>query len=496
MRTLLSTLSFTVGAMEPQITSAANLCWSSSISHIPTSTIHINTIRSPSLSSLTVRLSKRSPEPASLGLQREPKKQLSRVLRTDAAIKAILQKANSNKYQNLWPKAVLEALSEAIGENRWESALKIFGLLRKQRWYQPRCQMYTKLLMMLGKCRQPEQASLLLEIMLIDGLKPTIDVYTALVSAYAQSGWLDEAFSTVNEMKSVADCKPDVYTYSILINSCMKLHSFDLIEKILSEMSYLGIECSIVTYNIIINGYGKAELFETMEKSLEDMIESGDRLPDIFTFNSVIGAYGNSGQIEKMERWYDEFQLMGVRPDIKTYHILIRSFGKAGLYRKMKSVLKFMKKRFFSPTVMTYNIIIEMFGKAGDIENMDEYFKTMKYEGMKPNAVTYSSLVSAYSKAGLITRVDSVLRQVENSDVILDTTFFNCIISAYGRAGDVEKMTELFLVMESRKCPPDKITFATMIQAYTAQGMTEAARGLEKKMVTSKENTGTRLIGC
>lgn len=429
-----------------------------------------------------------------MGIQRQPKKELSRILRTDAAIEAIERKANSKKYNKLWPRAVLEALDDAIKENRWESALKIFELLRNQHWYEPRCRTYTKLLMMLGKCRQPDEASLLFEIMQSEGLQPTVDVYTALVSAYGESGQLDKAFSIVDDMKSISDCKPDVYTYSALLNFCSKLHRFDLIGRILAEMSYLGVECSTVTFNTIINGYGKAKMFEEMENSLTDMIESDSSSPDIFTFNSVIGAYGNSGQIEKMEKWYNEFQLMGLSPDVKTFNILIRSYGKAGLYEKIKAVMKFMQKRFFSPTVVTYNIIIETFGRAGDIEKMDEYFKTMKHQGMKPNAVTYCSLVNAYSKAGLIMKVDSILRQVENSDVVIDTPFFNCIINAYGRAGDIEKMVQLFLAMKERECKPDSITFATMIQAYNSNGMTEAAQDLEKKIIKIKENSGTRMI--
>ncbi|PPD75022.1 hypothetical protein GOBAR_DD28049 [Gossypium barbadense] len=215
------------------------------------------------------------------------------------------------------------------------------------------------------------------------------------------------------------------------------------------------------------------------------MIESGDSLPDIFTFNSIIGAYGNSGQIEKMEKWYEEFQLMGIRPDINTFNILIKSFGKTGMYEKMGSVMKFMSKRFFSPTIVTYNIVIEVLGKAGKIEKMEEYFKEMKHKGMKPNAITYCSLVSAYSKAGLIKKVGSILRQVENSDVILDTPFFNCIISAYGQVDDIKRMAELFMLMKEKKCMPDNITFATMIQAYNTQGMIEAAQDLQNKLINN-----------
>lgn len=359
-----------------------------------------------------------------------------------------------------------------------------------QHWYEPRRQTYLKLLVMLGRCKQPKQASLLFEIMSADGLQPTIDVYTALVSAYGQSGLLDEAFSTVDDMKSVSDCKPDVYTYSVLINCCVKYRRLDLIQRVLDEMSYFGIECSTVTYNTLINGYGKAEMFEQMENTLADMIESSSSLPDVFTLNSFLGAYGNSGQIDKMEKWYDEFQLMGIRPDVKTFNILIKSYGKAGMYHKMSSVMEFMEKRFFSPNVVTFNIIIEVFGKAGDVSMMDKYFKKMKHKGMKPNSITYCSLVNAYSKAGLIEKIDTVFRQVGNSDVTLDTPFFNCVISAYGQAGNVEMMHELFWAMKERNCYPDNITFATMIQVYKAQGMTEAVQALESKMLTIKDYPG------
>ncbi|KAF3630430.1 Pentatricopeptide repeat-containing protein [Capsicum annuum] len=444
---------------------------------------------------LIMKSSSSSTTTTSQGLQKCSRENLSRILRTEAAIKGIERKANSGKYTNLWPKAVLEALDDAIRDNRWATALKIFGLLRQQHWYEPRCHTYAKLLVMLGKCKQPNQANLLFEIMLADGLQPTVDVYTALVSAYGLSGLLDEALRTIDDMKSVSNCKPDVYTYSILIKCCTKVRRFDMIEYILAEMVYLGIECTSVTYNTIVDGYGKAKLFELMENSLTDMIESETAFPDVFTLNSVIGSYGSCGKLEKMEKWYEDFQVMGIKPDVMTFNILIRSYGRAGMYQKMDSVLDFMRNRFYSPSVVTYNIIIETLGKAGLIKNMEQFFLQMKHEGVKPTSFTYCSLVSAYSRAGLLENVDSIMRQVENSDVVLDTPFFNCIISAYGQAGDIEKIVALFLEMQVRKCKPDHITYSSMIQVYNSQGMIEAANDLKTKMITSCGTLGNRSLG-
>ncbi|GMH19005.1 hypothetical protein Nepgr_020846 [Nepenthes gracilis] len=428
---------------------------------VPVEQMQVKRKRSPGL----VSVEEKSSKTVSKRLRNDSKKELSRMLWTEAAIKAIERKAGSQKYNNLWPKAVLEALDEAIKEYRWESALKILGLLRKQHWYKPRCQTYTKLLMMLGKCKKPEQASLLFNVMLSDGLRPTIDVYTALVNAYGLSGLFDRAFSTIEDMTSVYDCKPDVHTYTVLISCSVRHRRFDLINRILTEMSCAGIKCNNITYNAMVDGFGKAELFEQMEKSLSEMIESGSFLPDIFTLNSFISAYGYCGKIDDMEKWFDEFQLMGIKPDVRSFNILIRSYGKAGLYEKMELVLNFMKNRFFPPTVVTFNTVIAVHGSVGNVEKMNDVFKKMKHLGIKPNKITYSTLVNAYSKARKLSMVDSILRQVKNSDVILDTTFFNCIIGAYGRAGDLDKMGELFLFMKEKNCKPDNITFATMIQA-------------------------------
>ncbi|KAF6136022.1 hypothetical protein GIB67_006914 [Kingdonia uniflora] len=344
---------------------------------------------------------------------------------------------------------------------------------------------------MLGKCKQPDQASFLFEKMMSESLEPTVDVYTSLVRAYGLSGFLDEAFRTVTEMNSLSDCRPDVYTYSTLLHCCIKLCRFDLIDHVLDNMSNSGIECNTVTYNTIIDGYGKAGMFELMESSLTEMIETGSCLPDVFTLNTFTWAYGNAGDIDKMERWYDEFQHMGVKPDIKTFNILIRSYGKTGMCDKIGLVMEFMGKRFYSPNVVTFNTVIEMFGKAGNIERMEYFFRTMKYRGVKPNYVTYCSLVSGYSKAGHVKKVGSILRQVENSDVVLDTPYFNCVINAYGQAGELKLMEDMFVEMKERDCKPDDITFSIMIQAYKSQGMVGAAQELEIHLLGRKGNPGS-----
>ncbi|KAG6528805.1 hypothetical protein ZIOFF_010990 [Zingiber officinale] len=234
----------------------------------------------------SVRAAKRRRN-ARKGPQQNARLDLSRILRTEAAVLGVERKAGSAKFTRLWPRAVLEALDNSISANQWESALKIFGLVRRQHWYQPISRTYARLLTMLGKCRQPDHATSLFRVMLYEGLKPTLDVYTSLVGAYGHSGLLDKAISTLEEMNAISDCEPDAHTYTVLISSCCKLRRFELIPQLLMEMSYLGIEPNTVTHNTIIDGYGKARMLEEMESHLSTMLETGKCLPDIYTMNSM-----------------------------------------------------------------------------------------------------------------------------------------------------------------------------------------------------------------
>lgn len=181
------------------------------------------------------------------------------------ATKAMIDKSGGGRKKKgpinskkLLPRTVLEALHERVTALRWESALKVFELLHEQIWYKPDTGVYIKLIVMLGKCKQPEKAHELFQAMVDEGCVLDCESYTALLSAYSRSGLLDKAFSLLEEMKNTPSCQPDVQTYSILIKSCLQVFAFDKIQSLLSDMTNRGIKPNTVTYNTLIDAYGKA----------------------------------------------------------------------------------------------------------------------------------------------------------------------------------------------------------------------------------------------
>lgn len=111
---------------------------------------------------------------------------------------------------------------------------------------------------MLGKCKQPDKAQELFQSMIDEGCMANHESYTALVSAYSRTGLLHQAFSLLEQMKVTPGCKPDVFTYSILIKSCLQVFAFDHVQTLLSDMAEQGVKPNTITYNTLIDAYGKA----------------------------------------------------------------------------------------------------------------------------------------------------------------------------------------------------------------------------------------------
>jgi len=114
------------------------------------------------------------------------------------------------------------------------------------------------MIVMLGKCKQPKKAHELFQAMIDEGCTVNHEAYTALLSAYSRSCQFDEAFSLLEHMKNTPNCRPDVYTYSILIKSFVQVLAFDKVHILLSDMASQGIKPNTVTYNTLIDAYGKS----------------------------------------------------------------------------------------------------------------------------------------------------------------------------------------------------------------------------------------------
>ncbi|KAE8717808.1 Pentatricopeptide repeat-containing protein [Hibiscus syriacus] len=394
-------------------------------------------------------------------------------------LKNLKKKLDRKNNAKAWVSTVTETLSECILKKQWLQALEVFEMLREQPFYQPKEGTYMKLLVLLGKSGQPYRARQLFDEMIEEGCEPTPELYTALLAAYCRNDLVDEAFSTLDRMKTLPTCQPDVFTYSTLIKACVDASRFDLVESLYGEMDERLIMPNTVTQNIVLSGYGKAGKFDQMEKVLSGMLESSACKPDVWTMNIILSVFGNKGQIDMMERWYEKFRNFGIEPETRSFNILIGAYGKKRMYDKMSSVMEYMRKLQFPWTTSTYNNVIEAFADAGDAKHMEYTFDQMRGEGMKADTKTFCCLINGYANAGLFHKVISTVRLAAKFEIPENTSFYNAVISACAKAEDLMEMERVFNRMKDKQCQPNELTFSILMDAYRKEDMNDKIFDLE-----------------
>ncbi|XP_047332979.1 pentatricopeptide repeat-containing protein At3g06430, chloroplastic [Impatiens glandulifera] len=399
-------------------------------------------------------------------------------------IKNIKKKLERKNNATAWVNTVTESLSDRIEKKQWLESLQAFDMLKQQPFYQPKEGTYMRLLVLLGRCGQPKRAHQLFDEMIHEGIDPTSELYTALLGVYCRSNLVDEAFSILELMKSLPNCQPDVYTYSILIKACVDAARFELVDSLYNQMSERAIVPNTVTQNIVLSGYGKAGKLDQMEKVLSGMLESTTSKPDVWTMNTVISLFGNKGQIETMEKWYEKFRNFGINPETRTFNILIGAYGKKRLYDKMSSVMEYMRKLAFPWTTSTYNNVIEAFADSGEAKNMELTFDQMRSEGMKADTKTFCCLIKGYANGGLFHKVINCVELAGRMEIVENVTFYNAIIYACAKAGDLVEMERVFMRMKEKGCNPDSMTFSMMMDAYGKEGMNDRVFDLEQEKLS------------
>ncbi|KAF2318167.1 hypothetical protein GH714_001995 [Hevea brasiliensis] len=199
-----------------------------------------------------------------------------------------------------------------------------------------------------------EKALLLLDTMLGMDVNPTKIMYSKVIGALCWAGEMKkaqrvlmvnrmrEACHLLGDMKS-RGIKPDVITYTVLIDNCSKAnwkmsHSRpDGMESegnkmdplvFWSEMKDMDIKPDVVCYTVLIDKHCKTNNIQEAIMLFDEMIDRGLE-PDTVTYTALLSGHCNVGDVEKAEVLIDEMIHKEIQPDAHTMSVLQRSVLKA-----------------------------------------------------------------------------------------------------------------------------------------------------------------------
>ncbi|KAL3695323.1 hypothetical protein R1sor_009399 [Riccia sorocarpa] len=303
------------------------------------------------------------------------------------------------KESRLLPEALVDALNKRIRAGEVEKAMKIFELLRGQEWYVPQPAQYLSLLKMLAERRQFIHASKLWTALETDKLPPSVEICTALLNVYVKCGRLDAACELFERMKSIPDCSPDVYTYTVLMEGFLQVNE---------EM---GASPGIVTFNTLIRAYGRNQEFMKMRNVAQNMLSIYFQWDEV-TFNTMIEAYGRARMIEDMEEIYRIMKCKGVKPTPFTLTTLINAYAREKMFDKVEKIRREWMNSDIRPDVIMYNSLLEAYRRFGNLSLLEEAFSELENSELEPSENSYVILANAYRSNGLREKYNEVMAKL------------------------------------------------------------------------------------
>ncbi|KAF7846617.1 hypothetical protein BT93_L4003 [Corymbia citriodora subsp. variegata] len=168
----------------------------------------------------------------------------------------------------------------------------------------------------------------------------------------------------VLKLMNESGVKPDVVTYSTIMNAWSTAGYMDKCEEIFDNMVKAGIQPDAHAYSILAKGYVRAKETEKAEELLMAMIHSGFR-PNVVIFTTIISGWCGNGDMDRATRVFDHMCEYGICPNLKTFETLIWGYREAKQPWKSEEILQIMEEFDVRPEKSTFLLVAEAWQATG-----------------------------------------------------------------------------------------------------------------------------------
>ncbi|PKU67170.1 pentatricopeptide repeat-containing protein At2g39620 isoform X1 [Dendrobium catenatum] len=394
----------------------------------------------------------------------------------------------------------------------------------------------TVLVTMYAKCGEVEKAKQLF----FDGMpEKDIIAWSAMISAFAQSGQPKEAVSIFKKM-NLEGITPTSITIVSILPACADMLDLNAGKSIhcISLKSGINFDGSVGTAFVAM--YAQCGSFISSLK-LFDRLQN----KDIVTWNALINGYAQIGDARNAVKLFHELHLSGLQPDRATLVGLLSVFTFLDKFHEGTSVHGLTIKRGLGSDLHVKNATMDMYAKCGDLKAAEtvfletkshvdviawntmiagyahngfaneaiSVFYQMRSDNIRPNLVTLvsiiptagylsslrdglalhsisiqtgfeshvvvgNSLIDMYSKCGRLDVARDLFDQMEYRDIVS----WNVMLGGYAMHGIGESVINLFSQMKGSSVRPDSVSLVSVLSACRHVGLVDVGRKIFKSM--------------
>ncbi|TKY68975.1 Pentatricopeptide repeat-containing protein [Spatholobus suberectus] len=300
-----------------------------------------------------------------------------------------------------------------------------------------------------------------LNLMLAAGLAPDNVTADVAVRALCSAGRLDHAVELFKELAS-KHCSPDPYTFNSLVKHLCKSRALSTVYCFIDEMrDKFHIKPDLVTYTILIDNVCNGKNLREATRLVSVLHEEGFK-PDCFVYNTIMKGYCVLSRGSEAIEVYNKMKEEGVEPDLVTYNTLIFGLSKSGRVTEAKKLLSVMAEKGYFPDEVTYTSLMNGMCRKGDARAALALLGEMEAKGCSPNECTYNTLLHGLCKSRLLEKAVEFYRVIKSGGLKLETASYATFVRVLCREGRVAEAYEVFDYAVESKSLTDVAAYSTL----------------------------------
>ncbi|KAF2293236.1 hypothetical protein GH714_040592 [Hevea brasiliensis] len=215
------------------------------------------------------------------------------------------------------------------------------------------------------------------------GISSNVIVYNTLMDAFNKSNQIEEVEGLFTEMKVSGwhekayiafehmqreGVKPSVETYTALLDAFRRAGDAQMLMKIWKLMIREKVEGTRVTFNILLDGFAKQGHYVEARDVISEFGKFGLQ-PTVITYNMLMNAYGRGGQHSKLPQLLKEMAALDLKPDSVTYLTMIYAFIRVRDFRRAFFYHKKMVKSGQVPDAKSYQKLRALLEVKAKVKN-------------------------------------------------------------------------------------------------------------------------------
>ncbi|XP_073225858.1 pentatricopeptide repeat-containing protein At4g16390, chloroplastic-like [Cicer arietinum] len=178
----------------------------------------------------------------------------------------------------------------------------------------PNVETYNTLLVAMLRAKRHWQAKTIYQEMKSNGVSPDFTTYSTLLRIFTRAQFGQDALGVYKEMKEKG-MNVSIDLYNVLLAMCADVGCHEEALEIYEDMKSLG-TCrpDSWTFSVLINVYSGSGKVSEAEGMLDEMIKSGFE-PTIFVMVSLVQCYGKAKRIDDVVKVFNHFLNLGIVPD-------------------------------------------------------------------------------------------------------------------------------------------------------------------------------------